>query len=129
MAMNRKGVPAMRKDPFARTVMALLQPRTVRGGWIRVEDLAREVGVSKSTIRRQLDVLEAHGFPIEHHVDSGVPRRLALGIRSLLQGKRIDPDPNPDRLVDRDSLKAPPGGRTGAAHPWRASRALDLKAA
>ena len=31
--MNQKGVPAMRKDPFARTVVALLRPRGDRGGW------------------------------------------------------------------------------------------------
>lgn len=113
----------MHKDPFARTVMALLRPRTVRGGWVRVEDLALEVGVSKSTIRRQLYVLEAAGFPIEHHVDRGAPRRLALGVRSLLRGKRIDPDPDPDRWIDRAALKAPPSGRTGELHPWRQAAA------
>jgi biotin operon repressor len=121
--MNRRGLPAMYKDPFARTVMALLRPRTAGGGWIRVEDLAREVGVSKSTIRRQLDVLEAAGFPVEHHVDRGAPRRLALGVRSLLVGQRLEPDPNPERWVDRDSLRRPPSGLTGAAHPWRQAAA------
>ncbi|HEY1069915.1 MAG TPA: helix-turn-helix domain-containing protein [Thermomonas sp.] len=117
--MNRKGMPAMRKDPFAKTVLALLRPRAERGGWVRVEDLAREVGVSKSTVRRQLDALEAAGFPVEHHVDSGAPRRLALGVRSLLVSSRRDPDPDPARWVDRDSLRRPASGRTGAHHPWR----------
>lgn len=120
--MNRRGVPAMHKDPFARTVMALLRPRAESGGWIRVEDLAREVGVSKSTIRRQLYVLEAAGFPIEHHVDRGAPRRLALGVRSLLVGERLQPDANPNRWVDRDSLRKPPSGRVGAGHPWKATQ-------
>lgn len=128
MNRNHKGVPAMRKDPFAKTVLALLRPRAERGGWIRVEDLAREVGVCKSTIRRQLDVLEAAGFPIEHHVDSGAPRRLALGVRSLLVGSRRDPDPDPGRWVDRESLRRPPSGRTGEDHPWLQSAKREASA-
>lgn len=119
----------MRKDPFARTVVALLRCRGERGGWVRIEDLAREVGVSKSTIRRQLDVLQAAGFPIEHHVDRGAPRRLALGVRSLVRGVPVEPDPDPERWVDRDSLRAPPSGLTGERHPWRQAAARDREEA
>lgn len=118
--MNRKGVPAMRKDPFARTVMALLKERRGTGGWVRVEDLALEVGVSKSTIRRQLYVLEAAGFPIEHHVDRGAARRHSLGIRSLLSGQVREPCPDPSVWARPDDcLRRPPSGKNGADHPWR----------
>jgi hypothetical protein len=117
--MNRKGLPALYKDPFARLVLALLKPRRA-GGWIRVEDLANECRMAKSTVRRHLDALEAAGFPIEHHIDSGVARRHALGIRSLLVGMPVQADPDPSRWSDRD-CPAPkrPTGRTGVKHPWR----------
>lgn len=117
---NRAGVPAMRKDPFARLVVALLRPRRGTGGWVRVEDLATEVGVAKSTVRRQLESLEAAGFPIEHHAERpGVARRHALGVRSLLVGRRLDADPDPSRWSTREAVPRQLSGRIGPNHPWR----------
>lgn len=117
--MNKRGQPAIRKDPFARTVMALLRPRYGTGGWVRVEDLAREVGIGKSTARRHIDALEAAGFPIEHHVDRGIARRHALGVRSMLVGARRDPCADPSRWSNSEAPRAPASGRTGEDHPWR----------
>lgn len=118
--MNKKNQPAMYKDPFARLVLALLKPRDGCGGWVRVEDLAQEAGCSKSTVRRQLDALEAHGFPIEHHIDRGVARKHALGVRSLLVARSRDIDPDPTRWSTRIGQGSHPrSGRNGAAHPWR----------
>lgn len=116
--MNRRDLPALYKDPFARLVVALLKPREGTGGWVRVADLADECAMAKSTVRRHLSALEAGGFPIEHHVDRGVARRNALGIRSLLVGRPRQPDPAPERW--QLGCSPAPSKKAGSTdHPWR----------
>lgn len=83
---------AMKLLDFTR---ALLREDRPNGGWVKVPELAQEVGVSRATAYRWVARLESGGWPLERDVDNGTGRRRVgqqLGVRSLLIAKRRSVD-------------------------------------
>lgn len=53
------------RERFARFLFAVLAPKRSEQGWKKVEDLAKESGVSRASAYRYILHLESAGFPIE----------------------------------------------------------------
>lgn len=82
----------IKADLIAILVRALLLADRPRGGWVKVDDLAKEVGMTRATCYRWLSRLEAAGWPLERDSDNCRHRSNSLGIRSLLIGQRREVD-------------------------------------
>lgn len=70
-------------DTVFQLVTELLRPDREERGWIKPDDLAVTLGVSRATCYRWLAKLETAGFPLQRDGRHGGSR----GVRSLLVGR------------------------------------------
>lgn len=85
-----------------RFVVTVLEERRATGGWVTVDELVAECGVSKVTAYRYLTCLEAIGLPIVRDVhESGQGRQDSAGVRTLVQLTARKPDTLPVELRRR----------------------------
>lgn len=79
---------------WTRFVLYLLEPHQAAGGWVRPEQIAQDLGLSRASAYRYIAKAEAAGLPLQ--VDMGRSGgKVGAGVRCMVMTARRPPDASP----------------------------------